>query len=59
MLGVMQTIANSTENLTYQDVEYLAYQLIQKHGKTTVINMDTQTVNDEINNIIRGNNNGS
>ena len=55
MLGVMQTIAKSNDNLTYQDLEYLAYQLLQKHSKTAVINMDTQTVNDEIKEIIRGN----
>lgn len=53
MLGVMQTIANTNTNLTYQDIEYLAYQLIQKHSITAVINMDTQTVNDEINQIIK------
>lgn len=53
MLGVMQTIAKSNDNLTYQDLEYLAYQLLQKHSKRAVDNMDSQTINKEINKIIK------
>ncbi len=49
----MQTIAVSTHNLNYTDLEYLAYQLLQKHSKTAIVNMDTQTINEEINEIIQ------
>ena len=55
MLGVMQTIAVSyeTQEFNFTDLEYLAYQLLQKHSKKAVDSMDSQTVRNEINKIIK------
>ena len=53
MIGVLQTIAVFNDSLTYPDLEYLAYQLVKKHGKTTVLSMDNDTIKNEINKIIK------
>ena len=54
MLAVLQTIAGgyTTQELKSYDIEYLAYQILQKHSTTAIVNMDTQTLNKEINEII-------
>ena len=54
MLGVLQKIAGSNGNLSYQDIEFLAYQLVKKHSIRAVSSMDTKTLNKEINSIIGG-----
>lgn len=61
MLAVLQAISGgyTTQTLKSDDIEYLAYQLVKKHSITAIVNMDTQTLNKEIDEIIRGNNYGS
>ncbi len=55
MLEVHQTLLGTYGNLTSLDIEYLGYQLVKRHGKEVVLNMDDKTLTNEINKIIRGN----
>ena len=58
MLEVHQSLLCSNKNLNSLDIDYLAYQLLRKHSKRAVIDMDTETLDKEINKIIGGNGNG-
>lgn len=55
MLEVHQTLLGTYDNLTSLDIEYLGYQLVKRHSKEVVLNMDDKTLTNEINKIIRGN----
>ena len=48
MLAIMQGISVVYPNFNRFDLEYLAYQLLQRHNYTTVSNMDNETLKDEI-----------
>ncbi len=49
MLEVHQTILGTYDNLNSLDIEYLGYQLVTKHSKEVVLDMDAETLKNEIN----------